>query len=342
MYTHDIERTMVQDLLNLFIKLSERRTTTREYDISIQRKYKKYGIFPSGRPKVSIGYILVERKYEKFKYNIELIRWRDGVGYYVVIWDEPARTQPRIEIRSYRNTSRDQSLQFVWKYVPKKQDNRNDERKQLFTSLASNYLIDECTVGISLPKNLIEAQTFLNQLTDVLECRLRCDGLIYDATWKRKPRGVGAITSIELDDEDFNSDSLQDARKRTKRLLVQRLGQPQFRDNLLKAYKGRCAATGCQVPQALEAAHIIPYKGEKTNHVSNGLLLRADIHTLWDRTLVAIDPDSEEFRVAEEVRSSPYKTLDGKVARLPSGEETRPNKAALKKHFEEFKKRHHK
>ena len=43
------------------------------------------------------------------------------------------------------------------------------------------------------------------------------------------------------------------------------------------------------ISETLEAAHIIPYKGSSTNHIQNGILLRADIHTLFDLDLLRID-----------------------------------------------------
>ncbi|EJT85993.1 putative restriction endonuclease [Pseudomonas putida S11] len=77
---------------------------------------------------------------------------------------------------------------------------------------------------------------------------------------------------------EFNPDDLSDARTRTLASIVRRRGQPQFRKQLLKAYQGRCAITACSLQQVLEAAHIHPYLGDATNVVSNGLLLRADVH----------------------------------------------------------------
>jgi predicted restriction endonuclease len=66
-------------------------------------------------------------------------------------------------------------------------------------------------------------------------------------------------------------------RERTTTSIARRQGQPKFRGDLLKAYRGQCAITGFNAEQALEAAHIYPYKGNDTNKVWNGLLLRADI-----------------------------------------------------------------
>ncbi len=62
--------------------------------------------------------------------------------------------------------------------------------------------------------------------------------------------------------------------------IQSRRGQPEFRQRLLAAYEGRCAITGCNVAEALEAAHIVPYAADGTYATSNSLLMRADIHTL--------------------------------------------------------------
>lgn len=81
----------------------------------------------------------------------------------------------------------------------------------------------------------------------------------------------------------------QDARKRIEQTLACRQGQAAFRDALMDAYEQCCAVTGCKIDEILEAAHIIPYRGEHTNDVTNGLLLRADIHNLFDLGLIKID-----------------------------------------------------
>ncbi|MEI9912276.1 MAG: HNH endonuclease signature motif containing protein [Bacteroidota bacterium] len=77
-----------------------------------------------------------------------------------------------------------------------------------------------------------------------------------------------------------------------QRQLKERRGQKQFRDAIIKRYGSKCMVTGCKIPDILEAAHINPYKGEKDNHPANGLLLRADIHTLFDLDLIGIHPTS--------------------------------------------------
>lgn len=68
-----------------------------------------------------------------------------------------------------------------------------------------------------------------------------------------------------------------------------RSGQARFKFALLDAYEARCAVTGSSVEAFLEAAHIIPFSESMDNSVNNGILLRCDIHTLFDRGLLNIN-----------------------------------------------------
>ena len=89
----------------------------------------------------------------------------------------------------------------------------------------------------------------------------------------------------------FDPLNLEDGREKIRRMVTLRQGQGDFRKALMDAYERRCAITGCTIDDVLEAAHISPYFGAHTNHVTNGLLLRADIHTLFDRGLIKVDAD---------------------------------------------------
>lgn len=89
----------------------------------------------------------------------------------------------------------------------------------------------------------------------------------------------------------FDPAMIEDGRERVAREIAIRRGQAGFRNQLLEAY-GCCAMSGCTVASALEAAHIMPYQGPGTNHPSNGLLLRADLHTLFDLGLLSVDHET--------------------------------------------------
>ena len=115
----------------------------------------------------------------------------------------------------------------------------------------------------------------------------------------------------------FKPSTLEDERERKLREIVQRRGQPEFRNKLVAAYDGRCAVTGCDAVSALEAAHITPYLGPESNHVTNGLLLRADIHTLLDLNLIGIDPESLQVVLAEQLRETCYEEMNGQELNVP-------------------------
>jgi len=126
-------------------------------------------------------------------------------------------------------------------------------------------------------------------------------------------------------------DTEVDARTRTMRAIVQRRGQGPFRERLLDAYGRRCAITACAAVEALEAAHIVPYAGEPTNRVDNGLLLRSDIHTLFDLGLLWVDVDTMTVRVARALRAD-YGQYHGQALTLPARTTDRPHLEHLRSH----------
>jgi hypothetical protein len=121
---------------------------------------------------------------------------------------------------------------------------------------------------------------------------------------------------LEKDSEVFDPKNIEDARRRIKTSICERRGQSVFRQKLLRLFGGRCIITDCDVEDALEAAHIIPYKGDHTNHPSNGLLLRADIHTLFDLRSIAIDTKTMQILLLPSLKNSSYRKLAGKRIRL--------------------------
>lgn len=137
---------------------------------------------------------------------------------------------------------------------------------------------------------------------------------------------------IGLPLEDFDPNSVRDDRLKVIAQVHRRQGGPRFRRALLSAYGGRCAMTEFDAEPALEAAHIIPYRGPQTNHPANGLLLRADMHDLFDLGLVAVDTETMRIRLADELSGTKYEPLDGKRLLLPSDVSIRPNTEALDMH----------
>ena len=115
-----------------------------------------------------------------------------------------------------------------------------------------------------------------------------------------------------------------------------RLGQGAFRISVMDAYGRACAVSGGRVLPALEAAHIRPYADGGPHDVSNGILMRRDIHSVFDAGYVTIDLDLR-FVVSERVKSdfnngSEYRRLHGARLAVPARPGWAPSREALAWH----------
>lgn len=146
-------------------------------------------------------------------------------------------------------------------------------------------------------------------------------------------------------DEDKNDDNSNatvycptesDRRQLIMRQIRERRGQSEFRQALRSRYGDRCMITGCELVDILEAAHILPYRGEEDNHPENGLILRADLHTLFDLDLLGISPKDLKLYFHRQVRSAGYKEWNRKELLCSN---LRPSKAALKYRWAKFVER---
>ncbi len=122
-----------------------------------------------------------------------------------------------------------------------------------------------------------------------------------------------------------------------------RLGQGSFRIAVTDAYGRVCAVTGEHSLPVLDSAHIQPYADGGPHEVSNGLLLRADLHRLYDRGYVTVTPDFE-FHVSKALKDDfangrVYYDLESQVRErgaiyLPADMENLPNRDRLAWHQE--------
>ena len=110
--------------------------------------------------------------------------------------------------------------------------------------------------------------------------------------------------------------------------VKKRLRQSKFRKELLIVYNNTCAVTGSKVAPLLEAAHIEPYNGAHTSVVKNGILLRSDIHDLFDlyvdgKRLINISTDYK-IEVHPSLKVSEYWVYNGKEIKLPKEKDDYP------------------
>lgn len=136
---------------------------------------------------------------------------------------------------------------------------------------------------------------------------------------------------VDLPDYDPGAHSRISAEKVAQQVAARR-GQRTFRNDLIEAYQGKCCISGCAIVALLEAAHITPHKNLATDVLGNGLLLRADLHTLFDLGRLRIDPETMLVQVHPDVRSdSHYESFHG--AKLTNAIGPGPSKLALTQHF---------
>jgi putative restriction endonuclease len=128
------------------------------------------------------------------------------------------------------------------------------------------------------------------------------------------------------------------ARYGEPQLIRPRLGQGTFRVAVTGAYGGACAVSREHSLPVLEAAHIRPYADEGAHAVPNGLLLRADIHRLFDAGYVTVTPDQRfvvSRRLAQEWENGRvYYEMDGRSIAVSPRVADRPDPELLRWHNE--------
>lgn len=177
-----------------------------------------------------------------------------------------------------------------------------------------------------------------SEFTGGLPVRRKLEGLGFtvevDSGDARFPQRKSRRSKV-ADEQPFGPENEEDTRRRIKQTIVQHRGQQNFGNSLIYAYGGECTITGCPILDVLEAAHIVPYRGTHTNRTSNGLLLRADLHTLFDCNLRTIDPETLKVHLDPRIRNSEYREWNGRRIRMPGKLQDKPSKEVLRKHFED-------
>nr|WP_294990490.1 HNH endonuclease signature motif containing protein [uncultured Sediminibacterium sp.] len=120
-----------------------------------------------------------------------------------------------------------------------------------------------------------------------------------------------SYTFAPADEVPSYSPDSDDLRARKTKDVVVRKGQQKFKEMLIRYYGHWCMITGCEITEAIQASHIFPYRGEKDNNPRNGLLLRIDLHVLFDANLLGIDPDTLTVALHPRLSCSSYGKWEG-------------------------------
>ena len=208
----------------------------------------------------------------------------------------------------------------------------------LCNPLAIDFHLNDIEIGISPIKRFGGFTKISDQRINYIKDKFSSiDNFIlqtFNFNFQKSNRKIDLdIFRKNINEQDFfNVKDIQDSRNRILASICRRQGQGKFRKELLNAYEEKCAITNSSIPETLEAAHIIPYKGSSTNHIQNGILLRADIHTLFDLDLLRID-ENYLIHIDKSIEDIEYRKFDGKYLRLPTNEELQPSREALQKRF---------
>jgi hypothetical protein len=165
----------------------------------------------------------------------------------------------------------------------------------------------------------------------------------------------GFVTAIRLQDKflqtygvprtavsrlPFDPWAIEDRRLSVESSAAVRPRQASFADELWNLYGG-CAITGLDLREAVDAAHIVDYFGDDADVPQNGILLRADLHRLYDRGLLDLvfESDSLTIRIADRLRGRGYDDLHGQTLRLPEDRSLWPAEEAITWHREQGSQR---
>lgn len=161
--------------------------------------------------------------------------------------------------------------------------------------------------------------------------------------------GRGFIVAVEplepLPDRDVDPETAAlaaeivkpiDERRRRESLTVVREGAQAFRRDAMANWRGVCLFSGCRVRPSLEAAHIFPYAGRHTNSARNALLLRADIHRLFDKFLISARFTEIGFErcISPSLVGTPYEAMAGVIPLAALAH--RPAESALDWHYHQY------
>ena len=124
----------------------------------------------------------------------------------------------------------------------------------------------------------------------------------------RQLLGHGAVGETRLAAAQASADAMSS--------IEARRGSAALRARLLQAWGGRCAVTGCTVEELLEVAHVTPAPPTTAEQLGDAVVLRSDIHTLFDLGLMAFD-DQCRVRVSPQLRDSEYWLYNGQAIQYP-------------------------
>jgi putative restriction endonuclease len=195
--------------------------------------------------------------------------------------------------------------------------------------------------------------TFVPTVNPEIGCIILDRPVFFDENEFFRPEEYGKsfprqVVKLKYFDEDFDEVSVgevelpvtspkrfevvddQDTDYKSRRVR-DRVGQAAFRQRVLAAYGYTCCVTRVNTVEALEAAHIQPYVNRESNHIQNGLALRADLHKPFDAGLITVD-DDYHLVTSNRLQSKEYAAYHGRELTVPDEDSRKPSREALEVH----------
>jgi putative restriction endonuclease len=168
------------------------------------------------------------------------------------------------------------------------------------------------------------------------------DGATGEELWEAVTERLSMSLSANPDAGPATVAAVESDRYGEPMLVRPRLGQGTFRVIVTDTYERRCAITGERTLPVLEAAHIKPYSSGGPHELENGLLLRSDLHTLFDQAYLTVDADQLKVVVSGRIREEfengrDYYQLHGRAIRLPRETSSLPSREYLAFHNSLFR-----
>jgi putative restriction endonuclease len=155
--------------------------------------------------------------------------------------------------------------------------------------------------------------------------------------WDEVEQRLRVLPPAELAEKTATTAAIESHGFGKPQILLPRLGQGSFRIVVTDAYERRCALTGERTLPVLDAVHIKPYSVHQRHEVSNGMLMRSDLHRLFDEGYITIDPLDRRIQVSCRIREEfengrEYYKLHGQPVRDPTKAIYRPHAENLEYH----------
>lgn len=167
---------------------------------------------------------------------------------------------------------------------------------QLFDDLLSNLLNDYGKERLKIALSGLEKHMIYNKYTK--DSKLR---RIY-----QKYLALAEVDDVLEEFQEYISEAKDDELNKIQVWVNQRKNQSKFKLSLLKKYNSQCLISKIKIPELIEAAHIYPHSESGQNNIANGILLRTDLHILFDRGLLYIDPENFNVIIDKSLEKTEY------------------------------------